>query len=107
MRRRRDTPRTNGGARREPTAEALERRYRRLLAWYPAAYRAARISRTADAEWLAGLKVCRRHVLTIKEDVAVPRWSCRCPRESRAAFPWLHRDRDGRVLWSRARRGDA
>jgi hypothetical protein len=27
--------------RREPAAEALERRYRRLLAWYPAAYRAA------------------------------------------------------------------
>ena len=41
MRRRRDTPRTDGGARREPAAEALERRYRRLLAWYPAAYRAA------------------------------------------------------------------
>jgi hypothetical protein len=41
MRRRRDTPRTSGGARREPAAEALERRYRRLLAWYPAAYRAA------------------------------------------------------------------
>jgi hypothetical protein len=40
MRCRRDTPRTDGGARREP-AEALERRYRRLLAWYPAAYRAA------------------------------------------------------------------
>lgn len=43
MRRHRDTPRPNGGARRErkPAAEALERRYRRLLAWYPAAYRAA------------------------------------------------------------------
>ena len=41
MRRRRDTPRTGGGARREPAAEALERRYRRLLAWYPAGYRAA------------------------------------------------------------------
>ncbi len=45
MRRRRDTPRTGGGAlrkrEREPAAEALERRYRRLLAWYPAAYRAA------------------------------------------------------------------
>jgi len=41
MRRRRDTPRTKGGAQREPAAEALERRYRRLLAWYPAAYRAA------------------------------------------------------------------
>ncbi|MGH3153439.1 MAG: hypothetical protein ACRDOB_22275 [Streptosporangiaceae bacterium] len=41
MRRRRDSPRTNGGARREPAAEALERRYRRLLACYPAAYRAA------------------------------------------------------------------
>jgi hypothetical protein len=41
MRRRRDTPRTDGGARREPAAEALERRYRRLLAWYPAACRAA------------------------------------------------------------------
>ena len=41
MRRRGDTPRTDGGARREPAAEALERRYRRLLAWYPAAYRAA------------------------------------------------------------------
>jgi hypothetical protein len=47
MRRPRDTPRTDGGARREsrarrePAAEALERRYRRLLAWYPAAYRAA------------------------------------------------------------------
>lgn len=41
MRRRRDTPRTDGGARREPAAQALERRYRRLLAWYPAAYRAA------------------------------------------------------------------
>jgi hypothetical protein len=45
MRRRRDTPRTDGGARRkrerEPAAEALERRYRWLLAWYPAAYRAA------------------------------------------------------------------
>ena len=39
MRRRRDTPRTSGGAQREPAAEALERRYRRLLAWYPAAYR--------------------------------------------------------------------
>jgi len=31
----------DGGARREPATEALERRYRRLLAWYPAAYRAA------------------------------------------------------------------
>ena len=41
MRRRRDTPHTDEGARREPAAEALERRYRRLLAWYPAAYRAA------------------------------------------------------------------
>jgi hypothetical protein len=52
VRRRRDTPRTDGGARRtsrgarhkrerEAAAEALERRYRRLLAWYPAAYRAA------------------------------------------------------------------
>jgi hypothetical protein len=41
MRRRRDTPRTDGGARREPAAEALERRYRRLLGWYPHAYRAA------------------------------------------------------------------
>jgi hypothetical protein len=47
MRRRRDTPRTAGGARRnrererKPAAGALERRYRRLLAWYPAAYRAA------------------------------------------------------------------
>jgi hypothetical protein len=45
MRRRRDTPRTDGGPRRqrerEPAAEALERRYRRLLTWYPAAYRAA------------------------------------------------------------------
>jgi hypothetical protein len=45
MRRRRDTPRTDGGARRkrerEPAAKALERRYRRLLTWYPAAYRAA------------------------------------------------------------------
>jgi len=41
MRRRPETPRTNGGARREPAAEALERRYRWLLAWYPAAYRAA------------------------------------------------------------------
>ena len=41
MRRRRNTPRTNGGVRREPATEALERRYRRLLAWYPAAYRAA------------------------------------------------------------------
>jgi hypothetical protein len=46
MRRRRDTPRTDGGARRatrerEPAAEALERRYRRLLAWYPHVYRAA------------------------------------------------------------------
>jgi hypothetical protein len=41
MRRRLETPRTDGGARREPAAEALERRYRRLLAWYPAAYRAA------------------------------------------------------------------
>ncbi len=45
MRRRGDTPRTDGGARRADTeaaaAEALERRYRRLLAWYPAAYRAA------------------------------------------------------------------
>jgi hypothetical protein len=41
VRRRRDTPRTGGGARRKPAAEALERRYRRLLAWYPAAYRAA------------------------------------------------------------------
>jgi hypothetical protein len=45
MRRRRDTPRTGGGAlrkrEREPAAETLERRYRRLLAWYPAAYRAA------------------------------------------------------------------
>lgn len=41
MRRRRDTPRTSGGARREPAAQALERRYRRLLAFYPAAYRAA------------------------------------------------------------------
>lgn len=40
MRRRRDTPRTVGGARRAD-AEALERRYRWLLAWYPAAYRAA------------------------------------------------------------------
>jgi len=39
--RRRDSPRTDGGARREPAAEALERRYRRLLAWYPRAYRAA------------------------------------------------------------------
>jgi hypothetical protein len=38
MRHRRESPRTDGGARREP---ALERRYRRLLAWYPAAYRAA------------------------------------------------------------------
>jgi hypothetical protein len=38
---RRDSPRTDGGARREPAAEALERRYRRLLAWYPHAYRAA------------------------------------------------------------------
>src|ERR1700722_2427339 len=46
------------------------------------------------------------YVLT-KEDLGVPRWSCRCPRESRAAFPWPHRDRDGRVLWSRARPGDA
>ena len=41
MRRRRDTPRTDGGARRagrerEPAAEALERRYRWLLARYPA-----------------------------------------------------------------------
>jgi hypothetical protein len=36
-----DTPRSDGGARRKPAAEALERRYRRLLAWYPAAYRAA------------------------------------------------------------------
>ena len=41
MRRRRDTPRTDGGARREPAAEALERRYRWLLAWYPHVYRAA------------------------------------------------------------------
>jgi hypothetical protein len=41
MRRRRDTPRTDGGARREQAAEALERRYRGLFAWYPAAYRAA------------------------------------------------------------------
>jgi hypothetical protein len=44
VRRRRDTPRTGGAqAKRErkPAAEALERRYRRLLAWYPAAYRAA------------------------------------------------------------------
>jgi len=39
--RRRDSPRTDGGARREPAAEALERRYRRLLAWYPHVYRAA------------------------------------------------------------------
>jgi len=38
---RRDSPRTDGGARREPAAEALERRYRRLLAWYPHVYRAA------------------------------------------------------------------
>ena len=38
---RRDTPRPDGGARREPAAEALERRYRRLLGWYPHAYRAA------------------------------------------------------------------
>jgi hypothetical protein len=41
MRHRRESPRTDGGARRDPAAEALERRYRRLLAWYPAAYRAA------------------------------------------------------------------
>jgi len=34
MRRRRDTPRTGGGARREPAAEALERRYRRRLGLY-------------------------------------------------------------------------
>jgi hypothetical protein len=39
--RRRDSPRTDGGARREPAEEALERRYRRLLGWYPRAYRAA------------------------------------------------------------------
>ena len=38
---RRRPPRTRGGARREPAAQALERRYRRLLAWYPAGYRAA------------------------------------------------------------------
>src|ERR1700677_2942687 len=37
----RDSPRTDGGARREPAAEALERSYRRLLAWYPHVYRAA------------------------------------------------------------------
>jgi hypothetical protein len=49
MRRRRDTPRTDRGARREPAAEAqrepaaeaLERRYRWLLALYPHVYRAA------------------------------------------------------------------
>jgi hypothetical protein len=41
MSRREDAPRPDGGARREPAAEALERRYRRLLAWYPKAYRAA------------------------------------------------------------------
>jgi hypothetical protein len=41
MRHRRPMPRSSGGARREPAGEALERRYRRLLAWYPAAYRAA------------------------------------------------------------------
>jgi hypothetical protein len=40
MRHGRHMPRS-GGARREPAAEALERRYRRLLGWYPAAYRAA------------------------------------------------------------------
>ena len=38
---RRDSPRSSGGARRESADEVLERRYRRLLAWYPAAYRAA------------------------------------------------------------------
>jgi hypothetical protein len=38
---RRDSPRSGGGARRESADEMLERRYRRLLAWYPAAYRAA------------------------------------------------------------------
>jgi len=38
---RRDSPRSGGGARRESADEVLERRYRRLLAWYPAAYRAA------------------------------------------------------------------
>jgi hypothetical protein len=38
---RRDSPRPDGGARREPAAVALERRYRRLLGWYPRAYRAA------------------------------------------------------------------
>jgi hypothetical protein len=41
MSRRRDTPRTGGGARRDPAPVALERRYRRLLGWYPRAYRAA------------------------------------------------------------------
>jgi hypothetical protein len=41
MRRRRDSSRTDGGARREPAVAALERRYRRLLGWYPHAYRAA------------------------------------------------------------------
>jgi hypothetical protein len=41
MSRHEDAPRPDGGARREPAAEALERRYRRLLAWYPKAYRAA------------------------------------------------------------------
>jgi hypothetical protein len=41
LRRRRDSPRTGGRAQRGSAAEALERRYRRLLAWYPAAYRAA------------------------------------------------------------------
>jgi len=57
MRRRRDTPRTDGGARRkrerEPAAEALERRYRRLLAWYPAAYR------TANADDMLGVALAR------------------------------------------------
>ena len=53
MRRRRDTPRTSGGAQREPAAEALERRYRRLLAWYPAAYRAA------NADDMLGIALAR------------------------------------------------
>jgi hypothetical protein len=53
MRRRQGAPRTGGGARREPAVQALERRYRRLLAWYPAAYRAA------NAEGMLGVALAR------------------------------------------------
>src|SRR6202034_4218069 len=46
-------PRSSGGARREPAAEALERRYRRLVAWYSADYR------TANADDMLGVALAR------------------------------------------------